>query len=1124
MDHMKLSLFCSFLILLLSSVISGKSSRLISRGWDPKLKQKMTTRSSKQKQGHKTSKIVAEEKEEVNRASVKRHAAGTSDQKQRRRTETSSQKQERISESDKQKRKETVTFPLQKQKDATATSLREKEEISGIADREKKTSLICERKKKEERAGISRQKREKEAIAPEQEHKATIVTPVQRQEKVTKTPMQEEKRRNVAQKEERIVRTSSQTSKALIPKERGTVETSAEEQELRTEIYFQKQKEITKTSMQKQEKVTETLVHKLEAAPMQKQEGALVQRQERTTVTSTHEQEGTHGVLDQKQGTTARTLIRKQKEIPMTSMQRHEGTTGTSEQKQKQTVGTPVQKQKVVPVQKQETTNENPMQKKEEITGTLVQKQETATGTIAQKQEETIKTSLRKEKKKKTVETLVHKEETTLETSVQEQERIPETTVQEETAKSGMQMQEEKLPDASENEKLEVSAASSMQMGPTINYVHPSTAPLFPCQEVQLRPIKMQIEASRAPLYNQIVQQYGPISVPPFPQQAATQISEASVHETVSILSYSVQSNMQMVETQLGPLYTQIPQQYEPIPVQPYPVQPEMQMVETRSGPLYSQVPRQYGLVPLLSQFPPPFPELIVPPMAGIPTHPLPGQVIPQFPPPVPGLAVPSIAGIPTYPLPGQVIPQFPPAVLPVPPIAGIPTELLPGEVARQFLPPLPGPPIAPGPIQVLQQFGVPHPGQFQLAPGPSMLPISGFPQYNQPYSQVPPRIFPGSKVKQFLNQTQQYKPRYRAKGVLVTEVTVHLSNPPTNLSVADNNLEHRKADTKEKNEPEEKKEQKATQVKFIYGEGSMVRIEVSETQDISKQSNIRSWPRARKHRRDKLVIRRQAKMIDELFLHGLSDSKSSEVECWDEKLDVSLENMPEKVLIKIFKFIAEERNNNPNVSINKMYRLKLICRRFNDVLENNAKALPLYQVSGLRIQPKKVGPLGYFTMVYRYGTGAFEPQCACLDLIDLPPFLRHDIINGFIHIDRMELTDRLFITLNKLTYGENVQKIIFSRIESISLTPESGICMFLDKFPRLSDLCFFGHYNENELDLNHSQVVMEMYRSEYGNGMLTGKEMRIMMESLKNKRKKQTKRSGIKTVVPRKTIFKESK
>lgn len=40
------------------------------------------------------------------------------------------------------------------------------------------------------------------------------------------------------------------------------------------------------------------------------------------------------------------------------------------------------------------------------------------------------------------------------------------------------------------------------------------------------------------------------------------------------------------------------------------------------------------------------------------------------------------------------------------------------------------------------------------------------------------------------------------------------------------------------------------------------------------------------------------------------------------------------------------------------MYRLKLICRRFNDVLENNAKALPRYQLSGLRIRASWLGPI----------------------------------------------------------------------------------------------------------------------------------------------------------------------
>uniref|UniRef100_A0A0R3QXU4 F-box domain-containing protein n=1 Tax=Brugia timori TaxID=42155 RepID=A0A0R3QXU4_9BILA len=344
------------------------------------------------------------------------------------------------------------------------------------------------------------------------------------------------------------------------------------------------------------------------------------------------------------------------------------------------------------------------------------------------------------------------------------------------------------------------------------------------------------------------------------------------------------------------------------------------------------------------------------------------------------------------------------------------------------------------------------------------------------------------------------------------------LCEPTITLSVARDKPTDPKIDPEKKNGTEKKTERElTTHVEFIYGQNSMMRVEVPGTEGTWQQPKIKLWPRSRKHRRDKLVIRHQAQMIEELFLHGPSDLKNSAVGCSDEKLEASLENMPQKVLIKIFEFIAKEQNNNPNISVYNMYRLKLVCRRFNDVLENNTKVLPRYEVCGLRIQSKKVGPLGYFAMVYRYGTGAFEPPCACLDLTDIPSFLRHDIINGFIYIDKMELTDRLFITLNELTYAENVQKIVFSKISSVNLTPESGICTFLDKFPNLLDLWFFGYYEESELGLDHSQVVMQMQRSERGNGILTRKDMESMIERLKYKRKKRIKRSGMRAAVQNK-------
>uniref|UniRef100_A0A915PSF8 F-box domain-containing protein n=1 Tax=Setaria digitata TaxID=48799 RepID=A0A915PSF8_9BILA len=235
---------------------------------------------------------------------------------------------------------------------------------------------------------------------------------------------------------------------------------------------------------------------------------------------------------------------------------------------------------------------------------------------------------------------------------------------------------------------------------------------------------------------------------------------------------------------------------------------------------------------------------------------------------------------------------------------------------------------------------------------------------------------------------------------------------------------------------------------------------------------------------------------------------------CSDEALSTSLDNISDNILIKIFRFIAEEKNSNPNVSVHNMYRLKLVCRRFNDLLEKNIKELPRYHVNGIRIRSKKVGLLGYFVAVYRYGTGAFEPPCACLDLIDVPSFLRHDIIHGFIFVDRMELTDRLFITLHELTYAEDVaaksfqiQKIVFSKIDSINLSSHRGICAFLDRFPCLMDLSFFGYYGEHELDLRQSQVVAQMMISGQGSGIFTRKDMKNMVKRLKYRKNKKSNR-----------------
>ncbi|VDK77964.1 unnamed protein product [Litomosoides sigmodontis] len=833
---------------------------------------------------------------------------------------------------------------------------------------------------------------------------------------------------------------------------------NADEAERATSISTKTKKERAEGSSQKHEK---------RAVIPEQKHGAITvasaKRQKKSVKTSAQKKKGN-------EEKTVRTADQEEKETAETVMPQKQGAADHSHQKLKRRTKTSRKKQKRAAkklAQKHEQVAETPVQRQESETRMLVQETEEVSGAGVKKQE--VVTAV----EQRATGTPEQKQEGVIETAVEKQERAPTGSVD--------QKQEEEGKTASQKE--EIPAGTSVQEEETMLEVSVQGQSATPTQEEATESVVPLQEADR--------------KLPDAPENGKLQVSTigsmqlgpthsaAPVHGAISVPLYSVPSNMQMVRARSGLLYSQDPQQY----VQPYPLQPKMQMIETRSGPLYSQVPQQYGSLPLLPQFPLPAPGLIFQPVAGIPAHALPGQIMPQFLPPVPGL--------------------------PMPPVEGILTETLPGEVLQRFSLPFPGPPVAqfPGPDgQVLQHFGVPHPGQSQLASEPPLFSVPKFPHYNQPYFQGPPELFPGNESQQFVKQTQQHKSHGRAKVTVVTEVTVHLSNPAISLSVA-GNLRNQKSNIKRK---EQRVVPKPTRVKFIYGEGSMMRIEGSGTEGTRKQSTIKLWPYARKHRRDRLVIKHQAQMIEELFLQGLPDSQVARS---DEKLAISLENMPDNVLIKIFKFIAHEQNCNPNVSIYNMYRLKLVCRRFNSTLENNAKILPRYQISGIRIRPKGVGLLGNFTMVYRYGTGAFEPPCACLDLFDIPSFLRHDIINGFVHVDGMELTDGLFIALNELTYGENVQKIVFSKIYSVSLTPESGLCTFLDKFPRLLDLLFFGHYDENELDLKHSQVVMQMHRSESGNGVLTDKEIKEMIERFKYKRKIQIKRSKMRATVRQKAM-----
>lgn len=842
----------------------------------PKQEQKVTTKSFGRKQDHRTSRIIAMEKEKVTTSFVEVKPSG---QKQKRGSATLSQKRGRVNKPDSQKRKE-VALLLQKGEEATDASVKKEEEIPGIANQEKKVAL----QENKERFRALWQKYEKEAVTSEQKHKAIIATSVQKQEKTIKTPVQEEKRENVLQTKEGIVGTCVQKKKGIIEAGRqGTVESSSKGKGWQTEVSCQKQGKTI--SMQKRE---EAEMHTPVTTVTQEQEGTvkvLVTKKERTpvasvenrkneTITPAQKQERTSGAHVHKQEIITTILTRKRKEMPTTQMQRQESVTGTLQQKQKGTPGTPMRSQEGISVQKRKGTPRTPVQKQEEITGTPMQRREKTTGTVPQKQEKTVENELQKE-------TIAKKqnEGTIPETSVQE--GISGTPVQiQEATKSVVQMQKE--ADASEDDKLQVSDISLMQTEPTC-YLRPPTALFLPPSDVQFGPIEMQVESAGGPLYYKVPQQYGLASVPPFPQQAEMQITETPVYGTVSVPPYPLQPNTQIVETQSGPLYRQVPQQYGSVPLiprfpPPVPGLPASSMVGIPKHSLPGQV---------ISQFPPTLPGLAAPVMARIPAEPLPGQIRSQFPRPVPRLAVLPRTGIPTHRLPSQIRPRFPPSVpgLAAPPMAGS----LPGEVVGQFLPSLPAPPMAriPDSGEALQQFNAPHPGQFQLAPESSM--FSGFSQYNQPYFQFPPGPFPGF---------QQYGPHSNAAGVVVSEVNVNLLNQSLTLqeTYSMNEVYTRKeigtekeeagtgkkkasrkkktnkeANTKTEDEPVKKKEVEPTanQIKFIYGEGSMLRLEVPAS---SKQSKITLWPRARKHRRDKLVIKRQAEMIQQLFLHGLSD------------------------------------------------------------------------------------------------------------------------------------------------------------------------------------------------------------------------------------------------------------
>lgn len=105
-------------------------------------------------------------------------------------------------------------------------------------------------------------------------------------------------------------------------------------------------------------------------------------------------------------------------------------------------------------------------------------------------------------------------------------------------------------------------------------------------------------------------------------------------------------------------------------------------------------------------------------------------------------------------------------------------------------------------------------------------------------------------------------------------------------------------------------------------------------------------------------------------------------------------------------------------------------------------------------------------------------------------------------------------------------------------------MCTFLDKFPSLLDLWFFGYYEENELGLDRSQVVMQMQRrsvnisqfgfllwyiisckskfnlfSERGNGILTRKDIKTIADRLRQKKRKRIKRSDMRAAIRNKKV-----
>lgn len=215
-----------------------------------------------------------------------------------------------------------------------------------------------------------------------------------------------------------------------------------------------------------------------------------------------------------------------------------------------------------------------------------------------------------------------------------------------------------------------------------------------------------------------------------------------------------------------------------------------------------------------------------------------------------------------------------------------------------------------------------------------------------------------------------------------------------------------------------------------------------------------------------------------------------------------TLMSLPDRMLFEIINFVGLKRKATDQVNecVYEMHRLRLVCRRMNEIIEKNAEKLPKYILTGIRIRSKVYNPEEDCVVLHKYGTGGKEIPCVCVDIKNVPFELRQDRISGTMYVDDLVINDKLISMLNSLDLS-NVTKAVFSNVLSVQLEDHNIFNLLLCKLSNSTLVHIFGYFTEEELHLDMAVIGWAVERGPPElNGECDGDNLKLLSAGSKFK------------------------